>query len=842
MIRFLFLILFSSLLLSSDKVTLALEWKYQFQFAGYIAAKEKGFYSDAGFDVELLEYNGKDTVDMVLDKEAQFATSKSRVILDKMQGKEIVLIASFFKKSALVFVAQDGIRYPQQFINKKIMGTQGELTSSNLAILLNKFQILNNDFKFVPHTFNSELFINKEIDVMSAFISNELYHLDKVNYKYNVIDPANYGIYTYNENLITSLEYARKHPNKVRAFKKATIKGWKYALSHQEELIDIIYDKYSKQKSKEALSFEAQRTKQLIMPEVFELGYVDEAVIKNIADTFVQMRLNNKYYNLDNFIFDKEYSTHIQRSKILKLSDTEKKYLQEKESIKMCIDPHWMPFEGLEDGRYVGMGADYFQKIENILDKKIEVVKTSSWQESVEIGKNRECDIFSLVVDTPNKRKFLNFTQPILTFPLAVATKKDKDFILNLASIIDKPLSTVKEYSFTEIIKKKFPDANIVEVLDIDEGLSLVEHGKVYGHIDALHTLSYKIQKQYYNNLKISGRFNKEWELSIGIRNDNKTLLSIMNKASSLITKQQKQEILNNWLSIKFEKGFDYELLYKIVAIFIIIILFILFRYIVISKSNKKLKLLQDELNELNHSLQVRIDKEIHKSLQKDKFLQEQSKLAAMGEMVGAIAHQWRQPLNSLNINIQNLDDDYEDGLVNKRFIDNFISRQTKTIKFMSKTIDDFRNFFRVDKVKEEFSMLEAIHATINIQSAQLTNNNIGLKISGNDFTIFGFMSEFQQVILNLITNAKDALVENNIEQALIKIELSEKTVKIKDNAKGIPDDVLQRIFEPYFTTKAQGKGMGMGLYMSKMIIEQNMGAKLDVKSTKDGTKFSIIF
>ncbi|MEA2099421.1 MAG: PAS domain-containing protein [Campylobacterota bacterium] len=255
-----------------------------------------------------------------------------------------------------------------------------------------------------------------------------------------------------------------------------------------------------------------------------------------------------------------------------------------------------------------------------------------------------------------------------------------------------------------------------------------------------------------------------------------------------------------------------------------------------------QMKTMEIKLNELNEHLQDEVDKQTKNNLKKDKILQEQSKLAAMGEMVGAIAHQWRQPLNSLNINIQNLDDDYADKLIDEEFIDDFIVKQTKTIQFMSSTIDDFRNFFRVDKIKKIFSVKEAIEATTSIQSAQLKNSNISLEILGDDFQLETLESEFHQVILNLITNAKDELIKNNIEHGKITITIEKNKIVIGDNAGGVPKDIINRVFEPYFTTKEQGKGTGMGLYMSKMIIEQNIGGTLSVKNSKDGAEFTISF
>ena len=228
--------------------------------------------------------------------------------------------------------------------------------------------------------------------------------------------------------------------------------------------------------------------------------------------------------------------------------------------------------------------------------------------------------------------------------------------------------------------------------------------------------------------------------------------------------------------------------------------------------------------------------------IKKDTVLQEQSKLAAMGEMVGSIAHQWRQPLNSLNINIENLDDDYADGLIDAKFIDKFIAKQTNTIQFMSHTIDDFRNFFRVDKVKRVFSVREAIENIISIQSAQLKNYNISVEIRGKDFKLNAIESEFKQTILNIISNAKDAIIKTEMPYGQIKVALKKGSIIISDNAGGISQKIIDRIFEPYFTTKSQGEGTGMGLYMSKMIIEKNMNGILMVKNIKDGAEFSVTF
>jgi len=240
------------------------------------------------------------------------------------------------------------------------------------------------------------------------------------------------------------------------------------------------------------------------------------------------------------------------------------------------------------------------------------------------------------------------------------------------------------------------------------------------------------------------------------------------------------------------------------------------------------------------YELEEAINEALAQNIKQQQILQQQNKLASMGEMIGAIAHQWRQPLNELAISIQNLRFDYSEKLINEEFITSFILHNKKTIMFMSDTIDDFRNFFRIDKSREDFQVRVAIDMALSMLSAQLKNNNIKLNITGDDFIFNGFKSELQQVILNIINNAKDTLISNNIQNPTINIDITNYIITIKDNGGGVPQNIIDRVFEPYFTTKEQGKGTGIGLYMSKIIIEDNMGGKLSVVNSDNGAIFII--
>jgi PAS domain S-box-containing protein len=222
-------------------------------------------------------------------------------------------------------------------------------------------------------------------------------------------------------------------------------------------------------------------------------------------------------------------------------------------------------------------------------------------------------------------------------------------------------------------------------------------------------------------------------------------------------------------------------------------------------------------------------------------LLQQQSKLAAMGEMIGAIAHQWRQPLNELSIRVQKLKYAFMKEQIDENYINNFIEKNKTTIEFMSHTIDDFRNFFRIDKEKRKFDILTTIEETLKLQNAQLQNHHISTTVEGDTFSVYGFQREFQQVLLNIFSNAKDKFIEKHIRDPHITIKLNKGNITIQDNGGGIDKEVLPRVFEPYFTTKEQGSGTGMGLYLAKIIIEDNMQGKISIANKDDGVMLSIV-
>ncbi len=252
------------------------------------------------------------------------------------------------------------------------------------------------------------------------------------------------------------------------------------------------------------------------------------------------------------------------------------------------------------------------------------------------------------------------------------------------------------------------------------------------------------------------------------------------------------------------------------------------------------------ELEEQNKELEKLVDIEVAKNRQKDKIMFQQSKMASMGQMLNNIAHQWRQPLmeiSSLFIPIQaKLDFDLE---LDKKELKESILKLNDITKYMSNTIEDFRSFFASNKEKESFKISEQINASLNIISTSLKENNIMLDIIvRKNPTLLGYKNEYTQVLINIINNAKEILVQRKIKHPKIIITISE-TIKdviitIEDNAGGVKVKPIEDIFNPFFTYEKVG-GTGIGLFMSKLIIENNMNGKLEVENTKNGALFKII-
>ena len=253
----------------------------------------------------------------------------------------------------------------------------------------------------------------------------------------------------------------------------------------------------------------------------------------------------------------------------------------------------------------------------------------------------------------------------------------------------------------------------------------------------------------------------------------------------------------------------------------------------------------RQELEELNRSLEVRIARAVDEMRQKDQMLIVQGRLAAMGEMINNIAHQWRQPLTTLGLVIQQLPLFYESGELSEEILEENVGKSMELIMHMSQTIEDFRNFFMPDKEKVPFSVNLVIRHTLALIEGSFKEQQISIALhTEGDATVNGYPNEYAHALLNILSNARDALAGHNAENPLISIqsfaEGGKTVVTITDNAGGIAGEIMDKLFDPYFTTKGPDQGTGIGLFMSKTIIEINMGGSLMVRNTGSGAEFRI--
>ncbi|CAM3426429.1 cache domain-containing protein [Arcobacter aquimarinus] len=265
----------------------------------------------------------------------------------------------------------------------------------------------------------------------------------------------------------------------------------------------------------------------------------------------------------------------------------------------------------------------------------------------------------------------------------------------------------------------------------------------------------------------------------------------------------------------------------------------------ILKNYEEKVRKNANELESLNQSLEEKVKIEIEKNREKEQLLIQKSKLIALGEMISNIAHQWRQPLSELSSILMFIKFKFDLNALDSQTMDKKSKEATQVLEYMSHTIDDFRNFFMPKKDKEEFYLNKVINSIMTIVSSGLQNNNINVEINIDDnITLKTYLNEYQQVILNILKNAKDILIEKNIKNPLIKMEAKiDEThiiLTIEDNGGGVFVEPLNKIFEPYFTTKSKSDGTGIGLYMSKIIVEKNMQGILKVKNTNLGAKFYI--
>lgn len=288
------------------------------------------------------------------------------------------------------------------------------------------------------------------------------------------------------------------------------------------------------------------------------------------------------------------------------------------------------------------------------------------------------------------------------------------------------------------------------------------------------------------------------------------------------------------------EPKFDLDLLnYMTLIVNLSLIATIVYWYEKVKEKDSK------RLRTLNATLQTRIDEAVLENQRQERILIQQSKMAAMGEMIESIAHQWRQPLNVMSLSLTKLEVERNLGILDDHSFDAQVKTMNRQVRYMSQTIDDFRTFYQRDKHAVETSLQEMMDDLEELITPLLNSKSIDfINEIDQDIKIITYPNELKQVLLNIINNAKDALICCNSDKKGIIVTAHEDAeaviIHVTDNAEGIDEKIIDRIFEPYFTTKFEAKGTGIGLYMSKMIIEDHIHGTIRAENRKNGARFII--
>ena len=951
-----------------EKVSLQLQWLDQFQFAGYYMAKEKGFYKEKGLELTIKPYrSGVDTLTAVLEGHSTFGIGRTSLISASSHGKKISLISAIYQSSPLVMIAlkSSNIQTLSDFKGKKVMIREAIETASLDAMIMSA-HVDKDSLHYIRHNFDINSLISGKIDLYTGYISNEPYILQEKGIEYKLFYPQEYGFDFYEDILFTSQKNVKKDPHQVKDFKEASLKGWAYAFDHIDESVEFIYKHYNSQKkSKNALLQEANELKKLAYYQTRELGKLDVNKLQRIYDVYRIMGLVKNPLDLEELIFRDN-----------KFTKEERAYLKKKGAIKICVLPNSKPYSAIVNGEYVGVGSQILALTQKELDIEYQLVPTSSWMESLKKGINKECDLLPIAAKTPSREYFFNFTTPYHKEALVVITQKDKNYIIDFETVLDKTFSIVKGHSFIEELQRKYPSMKLEQVSKTEDGLRGVQEGKYYGHIDVLIGGAYGIKALGDNSLQISGQFDEKVEVSFAVRKDDSILFNIFEKLSKSLKPSQLQSILNEWVQINYTNGIQFKYIVEVTVFLLFLILLFLFKHYILNKKNEKLESLQKEILEINRNLENRVtqavsdlekaqsvaktgswiydikkvelkwsketyrifeiafesEKDLYNSFidrihpediasvvkaysdsinekseykiehrllmddgrikyvlerwethydadgegvisygtvqditestllqkeieKKDAYLLQQSRLAQMGEMLSMIAHQWKQPLSAIastqitlkttiELEKYNLADENErKDFVH--FLDERLDKIALYVQNLSKTMKDFSNFYKPHNKAKLASVDSVVMSAYELIKDSLLSSEVEIRfdLRANSF-VYLHENEFMQVILNIITNAKDQIIDKEIENPAItlrsSIEDDNIVIEIEDNAGGIENENINKIFNPYFSTKLEKNGTGLGLYMSKMIINEYHKGDLSVTNRADGALFKI--
>lgn len=530
-------------------IKVQLQWKHQFEFAGYYAAIHKKFYAKRGLQVELIEYqDGMDIVEEVLSGRAQYGLYHSGLVQARLEGKPVKLLANYFKRLPLVILARPDIHTLADLRGKKLMIAGSDLHSPLFQIAIEQVGLeIGRDIEIVPHSYNAEPFLNGEVDAMSAFITNELFYLEQQQVPFNIIDLYDYMRSLGDLYLFTSEQQAAQFPAQTQDFIEATNEGWRYALAHQEEIVDLILASYSQRKSREALLYEAKKTHEMILPLPLPIGGIFPDMVEEVAQLIMQQQgIADKDYLAD-FLFNRDALSQ----QAFEFTNEERTWLKQHPHLRFSTLSNQPPFAMRNaQGQLVGIMVDLFQHLSQTIGQEISFKIVDNTSVIHQAAKDGNVYGAASLFKTPRTQQGYLLTNPYLTTPFYLFTTKKHLTQINKPSDLRGKKVAVPRQHWAMI--NSLQAIGEIELIFADTPLEQMQQvitGKADALIGYFH-YPYLINQYLLSDLTIAFILKSEEGVHIGVNLDYPLLQQILNKAIAQLDEQTKQRILAKWTNI----------------------------------------------------------------------------------------------------------------------------------------------------------------------------------------------------------------------------------------------------------------------------------------------------
>ncbi|MBF0219188.1 MAG: EAL domain-containing protein [Gammaproteobacteria bacterium] len=555
---------------AGESITIQLKWLHQFQFAGYYAAKAQGYFAQEGLNVTLKSRNPKTSpIDDVLEGRAEYGVADAGLVLSRMQGEPVVLLAQIYQHSPLTLIAlqESGIRTPFDLVGKRVMSDILSHGNAPLLAMLNKTLGGLDKITQLPQNYRKEVLLEGSADVISGYLGGQPFWFKEREIAITTLDPRDYGIDFYGDNLFTSESELRDHPQRVKAVIHAVTRGWDYALQHPQEIVDLIISDYNEQQlSRDHLRYEAEVTEQMVLPQFITIGSYETTRYQKIGEIYTQLGLAENP-QVDERFFYNATDAHIH------FAAAEQQWLEAHPQVTFTGNPNRLPYETFDaQGNYSGIVADYLKLITAKSGLAFRTIPSSSWSHSLQLANAGQVQIISGdAADTVLNQKFRP-VDPYNHNPVVIVMDSKHPFVEDLRSLAGKKIAILQNYGYTDNLYKTYPTLDFIKIESIQQGLTGVAEGRFDALLATMSLASYHLAEMGLHTLRVVGKTSVVMDLTLFISNEEPLLHAIISKSLKEISAKESHDILQQWQPNEYVEKTDYRLTIIISVIFILMI------------------------------------------------------------------------------------------------------------------------------------------------------------------------------------------------------------------------------------------------------------------------------